>query len=627
MVELLGSGFEGGAQVRFGKTVSPQVQVLSPNQIKASTPPGEALGFVDVSVSVGAESQRLDSAFEYIPNFPDIDLDHLGADGAYLTGLSRDAVGFGASFADLNGDGIEDLIDCSSRNGTILVGVLHGAPDIEGQIPAFTPSDRVTVIFTPETDAIGHFWASPIGDVNGDGIEDLWIGQQEAFGFIVFGRHALPQEVNLDEAVDAGQAVRVTPGAVPGVFTAVALGDLTGDGVDDFAVAMSQGDGVLTFLAGQLSWPHQIDLRDSRQVFSRIHGSRLGQGFGWHLAAAGDVNGDGLKDFLVDAGQGSGDIFIDALAFIIYGAKDLPLDTEVEGYIRGGGGVEIKPPSPAIQGSLFNIFTFSGPGDVNGDHYADILLSQGGGGRSRQGESYLIFGGEKLPGFIELLEDPSTQDGIVRILGEASERNAGVAGAAGDFNNDGFRDFLIGEKMIQNAAATAGNVFLILGGKQLPSAIELDHLGGLGIKIRSPEFGGIGASAGPFGDLNGDGQSDFVLGAFAKVLLDQPVLDESRLYIVFGPYGEKKFIRGDANRDGVLDIADAVTILAYLYTGGERPTCIDALDVDDSGLLDITDAVRLLSFLFLGGDAPPSPFPAEGLDTTKDVLDCLGFIP
>ena len=70
-----------------------------------------------------------------------------------------------------------------------------------------------------------------------------------------------------------------------------------------------------------------------------------------------------------------------------------------------------------------------------------------------------------------------------------------------------------------------------------------------------------------------------------------------------------------------------MTILAYLFTGGDKPTCIDAVDADDSGLLDITDAIYLLGYLFQGGPAPLAPYPVAGKDTTKDVLDCLGFNP
>jgi hypothetical protein len=95
--------------------------------------------------------------------------------------------------------------------------------------------------------------------------------------------------------------------------------------------------------------------------------------------------------------------------------------------------------------------------------------------------------------------------------------------------------------------------------------------------------------------------------------------------VVYGPYGDKSFVRGDSNRDGQVDISDGIFTLAYLFLGGALPSCEDALDADDSGELDVTDAVYLLSHVFLGGAAPPEPYPAPGLDRTVDRLGCKGF--
>ncbi len=87
---------------------------------------------------------------------------------------------------------------------------------------------------------------------------------------------------------------------------------------------------------------------------------------------------------------------------------------------------------------------------------------------------------------------------------------------------------------------------------------------------------------------------------------------------------ENKFIRGDANKDGRVDLTDAVFILNWLFKGGETPKCLDAADVDDSGNVGITDAIKLLNFLFQGEQAPPAPYPEAGVDPTEDTLSCDG---
>lgn len=84
-----------------------------------------------------------------------------------------------------------------------------------------------------------------------------------------------------------------------------------------------------------------------------------------------------------------------------------------------------------------------------------------------------------------------------------------------------------------------------------------------------------------------------------------------------------EFIRGDPNGDGIADIADAISILMYLFQG-ESSDCLDALDVNDNETISISDAFHLICFLFCSpnGTAPPAPYPACGTDPTADIIDC-----
>lgn len=87
-----------------------------------------------------------------------------------------------------------------------------------------------------------------------------------------------------------------------------------------------------------------------------------------------------------------------------------------------------------------------------------------------------------------------------------------------------------------------------------------------------------------------------------------------------------EFIRGDADFDGVITLADAIGILGYLT--GSATVCRDALDTNDDGALNIVDPIYLLSYSFLMGTPPVSPFPGCGTDLTlTDTLDCLGPVP
>lgn len=85
---------------------------------------------------------------------------------------------------------------------------------------------------------------------------------------------------------------------------------------------------------------------------------------------------------------------------------------------------------------------------------------------------------------------------------------------------------------------------------------------------------------------------------------------------------QRLFIRGDFNTDGTVGLVDVIDVLAYLFQGGQSPTCFDAADGDDDGQLGLVDAICILNYLFVNGDPLPDPFPNEGPDRTDDDLLC-----
>ncbi|HAK94292.1 MAG TPA: hypothetical protein DCM87_04650 [Planctomycetes bacterium] len=87
------------------------------------------------------------------------------------------------------------------------------------------------------------------------------------------------------------------------------------------------------------------------------------------------------------------------------------------------------------------------------------------------------------------------------------------------------------------------------------------------------------------------------------------------------------FARGDVNADGKRDVADAVSVLQFLFSGGQTPLCLKAADTNDSGRVNVADAIYLLSFIFAHGARPPAPFPGCGIDLTLDELPCESFLP
>jgi hypothetical protein len=101
--------------------------------------------------------------------------------------------------------------------------------------------------------------------------------------------------------------------------------------------------------------------------------------------------------------------------------------------------------------------------------------------------------------------------------------------------------------------------------------------------------------------------------------LETPVLE-----LHCGGEAAARFLRGDANGDGRVDISDPVATLLALFLGGPGLQCADAGDANDDGAIDVADAIFGLNALFTGGRPPPEPFPDCGEDPTADGLGCAG---
>ncbi len=91
-----------------------------------------------------------------------------------------------------------------------------------------------------------------------------------------------------------------------------------------------------------------------------------------------------------------------------------------------------------------------------------------------------------------------------------------------------------------------------------------------------------------------------------------------------GQPGEPRFVRGDENGDGIVNIADAIAALSFLFRGASAPPCLDAVDANDDGEADVSDPVTVLLTLFAAGVVIAPPFPACGTDPGPASLGCEG---
>jgi len=72
------------------------------------------------------------------------------------------------------------------------------------------------------------------------------------------------------------------------------------------------------------------------------------------------------------------------------------------------------------------------------------------------------------------------------------------------------------------------------------------------------------------------------------------------------------YVRGHANSDDKMDLADAIFLVAHLFRGGPAPDPVVGADTNGDGIVDISDPIYLLNFLFRGASPPPMPYPLYG---------------
>jgi hypothetical protein len=76
-------------------------------------------------------------------------------------------------------------------------------------------------------------------------------------------------------------------------------------------------------------------------------------------------------------------------------------------------------------------------------------------------------------------------------------------------------------------------------------------------------------------------------------------------YTMEAGYVHASFVmRGDANADEAIDIADVMYLINYLFIGGSGPCPMEAGDANCDGFVDVADIMYLTNYLFIGGSPP-----------------------
>ncbi|MEM7305455.1 MAG: FG-GAP-like repeat-containing protein [Planctomycetota bacterium] len=270
-------------------------------------------------------------------------------------------------------------------------------------------------------------------------------------------------------------ASSMSPAGVFAPPVVAAAGDVNADGLEDFVVGFSQEySGKRVFGAAHL---FLAPARRARHLLPprSFAFDRSDDGFATAAAGVGDVNGDGFDDVLVGALQSERG----GGAFLYYGGSD-----EVAGPATWSGW-----PASDDFGADVSIV-----GDVNGDGFDDVAIGAPGfdAGGEGKGRVFVYHGSP---------EGPSIEPDFGWSAGEGTEGTGQAVAGPGDVNGDGFDDLLVGGTHVP---AGVGRCTLLLG--------SAEGLSAMGSHIWLGDQLGYGEVVAGAGDVNGDGLADVLLG-------------------------------------------------------------------------------------------------------------------
>ena len=261
----------------------------------------------------------------------------------------------------------------------------------------------------------------------------------------------------------------------------------------------------------------------------KLDGENNGDWSGWSVSAAGDINGDEIADLMIGA-YGYPSPNYKGRSYVVFGGSNVSKNGTIAlSSLNGTNGFKLDGENNGDDSG----FSVSAAGDINGDGYIDLFVGADGHSNSK-GRSYVLFGGYNVGenGLITLSSLNGTSG--FKLDGENTNDESGYSiSAAGDINGDGVADLVIGARGYPSFNFR-GRSYVVFGSPSLGNngLVALSNLNGVnGFKVDGENNGDqSGASVSVAGDINGDGVTDLLIGAYGYPKGNYT----GRSYVVFG---------------------------------------------------------------------------------------------
>jgi hypothetical protein len=413
-----------------------------------------------------------------------------------------------------------------------------------------------------QTSALFGEAVATAGDVNGDGYDDVIVGawpydtgpgaNSEGRAFVYHGSASgLGLSTTPDWTVQGDEGYSWFADSV------ATAGDVNGDGYDDVIVGAPKYNSPLD--EGWAFVYHGSASGLSSTPDWTAEGNQGSAHFGYSVATAGDVNGDGYDDIVVGAPYYDNGQAGEGRAFVYYGSAS-------------GLSVTADWTAESDQGDAWFGWSVGTAGDVNGDGYDDVVVGAHfyDNGQADEGRAFVYHG--SASGLSPTPDWTAESDQVQAIFGWS-------VGTAGDVNGDGYDDVVVGAHLYDNGQADEGRAFVYHG-----SASGLSNLSNKpDWTAESDQANALfGNSVGTTGDVNADGYDDVIVGAHSY---DNGEAYEGRAFVYYGSasglsptpdwtaesnqtsasFGWSVGTAGDVNGDGYDDVIGG----APWYTHGQ----------------------------------------------------------